>query len=37
MTDYKEFLDDSYDYETDTLNAEKAKNSRTKNENFIYT
>lgn len=25
MTDYKEFLDDSYNYETDTLNAEKAK------------
>ncbi|EMU8144869.1 50S ribosome-binding GTPase [Salmonella enterica] len=25
MTDYKEFLDDSYNYETDTLNAEKVK------------
>ncbi|ECD0910643.1 DUF697 domain-containing protein [Salmonella enterica subsp. enterica serovar Poona] len=25
MTDYKEFLDDSYNYETDTLNADKAK------------
>lgn len=25
MTDYKVFLDDFYNYETDTLNAEKVK------------
>lgn len=25
MTDYKEYLDGAYDYDTDTLNTEKAK------------